>query len=201
MKRWQDGRTIASLALHGYHRKAYGSPFWDIHRHDLIMALYERAAEQGAQIQTNAKVVDVDFDAGTVRLKNGDPYTADLVVGADGLNSLCRQRFVPTEQPEFTGDMAFRVLLNVDDLPADDAEFRELANNPQCTYWLGPNGHAIVYILKGGRQINLVAVALDDLPAGVIRAPCQVEDVLKIFRDWDPLYVRAILKQIPSLAT
>ncbi|KAK4937278.1 hypothetical protein LTR10_022035 [Elasticomyces elasticus] len=195
MKRWQDGSTVASLALHDYHRQAYGSPFWDIHRHDLIVALHRRAVDLGAQIKTDSKVVDVDFDAGSVTLKSGETYTADLVVGADGLNSLCRQRFVPTEQPEFTGDMAFRVLLNVEDLPPDDLEFRELAANPQCTYWLGPNGHAIVYVLKGGRQINLVAVAPDDLPAGVIRAPCQVEDVLKIFKDWDPLLQKIISQE------
>jgi salicylate hydroxylase len=186
MKRWQDGRTIASVPLHEYHRKEYGAPFWDIHRHDLIVALYARACELGVVVKTNAKVVDVDFDAATVELENGQSLAGDLIVAADGLNSLCRQKFVPTEEPEYTGDIAFRVLLNVEDLPPDDPDFREMAADPQCTYWLGPSGHCIVYILKGGKQINLVAIAPDDLPPEVIRASCDVEDVLKIFKDWDP---------------
>ncbi|OAA61050.1 Aromatic-ring hydroxylase-like protein [Niveomyces insectorum RCEF 264] len=140
MKRWRDGVTIAAVPLHAHHRAQYGGPFWDIHRHDLIVALLARAEALGA-------------------------------------------RFVPTDQPEYTGDMAFRVLLTLADLPAAArASLDAVAATPQCTYWLGPRGPA-----KGGKQINLVAVAPDDLPAGVIRAPCPVEDVLTLFKDWDPL--------------
>lgn len=189
MKRWKDGSTLSSVALHDYHRQKYGAPFWDIHRHDLIMALQSRATELGARVLTDSRVTDLDLDKAMVTLYTGDVFSGDLVVAADGLNSFCRQQFVPTDQPEYTGDIAFRVLLNVADLPADETELRAMAATPQCTYWLGPNGHAIVYILKGGKQINLVAVAPDDLPPGVIRAPCPVEDVLSVFKDWDPLYV------------
>jgi salicylate hydroxylase len=187
MKRWKDGRTLAKLALNSYHRKCYGAPFWDIHRHDLIIALHKRACELGADVRVNSKVVDVEFEQATLTLESGETCTGDLVVGADGLNSMCRQKLVPTEQPEFTGDIAFRVLLNVDDLPVDDLDLQQMASTPQCTYWLGPSGHSIVYILKGGKQINLVAVAPDDLPPGVIRAPCDVGEVLALYKDWDPM--------------
>ncbi|RDW63772.1 hypothetical protein BP6252_11317 [Coleophoma cylindrospora] len=198
MKRWEDGKIISKLPLHDYHRETYGAPFWDIHRHDLIKTLYQRALELGADIRVNSKVVDIEFESGTVTLHNGQVFQGDLVVGADGLNSTCRKKLVPTETPEYTGDMAFRVLLNLADLAPNDPDFIEMATNPQCTYWLGPNGHAIVYILKGGKQINLVAVAPDDLPAGVIRAPCSVADVFKHFKNWDPL-LQKIISQVPVI--
>jgi salicylate hydroxylase len=187
MKRWKDGKTLAVLELNSFHQETYGAPFWDIHRHDLIVALFERAKELGTDIQVNSKVTDIDFETATVTLKGGKTYSGDLVVAADGLNSTCRRKFVPTDEPEYTGDIAFRVLLNVSDLPADDPDFLEIASSPQCTYWLGPDGHAIVYVLKGGKQINLVAIAPDDLPPGVIRAPCDVEEVLKKFENWTPM--------------
>lgn len=187
MKRWKDGTTLSAVALNSYHREQYGAPFWDIHRHDLIMALLARATELGARVLSNSRVTSLDLDKAAVTLHTGEVFSGDLVVAADGLNSFCRQQFVPTDQPEYTGDIAFRVLLNVADLAEDETELRAMAATPQCTYWLGPNGHAIVYILKGGKQINLVAVASDDLPPGVIRAPCPVEDVLSVFQDWDPL--------------
>lgn len=187
MKRWEDGTTISALELNRYHRETYGAPFWDIHRHDLIIALHERALDLSADIRVNSQVTDIEFETGMVTLKNGGVFRGDLVVGADGLNSICRKKLVPTEEPEFTGDMAFRVLLNLAELPPNDPDLQELATNPQCTYWLGPSGHAIIYILKGGKQINLVAVAPDDLPAGIIRAPCSTSEVLQIFKDWDPL--------------
>ncbi len=187
MKRWRDGAEIASVPLNqdDYHRAQYGAPFWDIHRHDLIMALLARARELGARVLPDSRVVGLDLDAATVTLHSGVTHAGDLVVAADGLNSFCRQQFVPTDTPEFTGDMAFRVLLNVDDLP-DDTGLKAMAAAPDCTYWLGHNGHAIVYVLKGGKQINLVAVAPDDLPHGVVRAPCDVGQVLEIFKEWDP---------------
>ena len=187
MRRWQNGEQLANLPLHADHRTKYGSPFWDIHRHDLIMALYNRAEELGANIRTNAKVTDIDFEAAELTLQGGQVYQGDLIVAADGLNSVCRKKFVPTEAPEFTGDMAFRILLNFADLPKDDPDFQALVEKPQVTYWLGPNGHAIVYVLKAGKQINLVAIAPDDLPQGIIRMPCHKTDVMAFFQNWDPL--------------
>ncbi|OQV09877.1 FAD binding domain-containing protein [Cladophialophora immunda] len=191
MRRWKDGREIGFVDLHNYHHETYGAPFWDIHRHDLIVALFDRAKKLGADIRVNTKVIDIDFAQATVHLEDQTSLCGDLVVGADGLNSLCRKRLVPTEEPEHTGDIAFRVLLNYDELP-DDSDFRELVTKPQVTYWLGHNGHVIVYILKQGKQINLVAVAPDDLPSGVIRAPCDVSECTKIFREWDPLINKLI---------
>lgn len=194
MKRWQDGKIIAAVDLSTHHLETYGAPFWDIHRHDLIKALHTRALELGAEVRVKSQVVDIDFEGGSVTLQTGEVLQGNLIIGADGLNSTCRKRLIPDdEEPQFTGDMAFRVLLNLDDLPADDPDFLEMTRKPQCTYWLGPSHHAIVYILRGGTQINLVAVAPDDLPPGVVRAPCDVEDVLRLFKGFDPLCVYLIL--------
>jgi salicylate hydroxylase len=186
MRRWKDGRKLSSLALHAYHREMYGAPFWDIHRHDLIQALHNRALELGADVRVDARVVEINFEEGIVQLHSGDSFQGDLVIGADGLHSICRKKLVEDEDPDYTGDIAFRVLLNVEDLPPDD-DLHALVTYPEVDYWLGPNGHAIVYILKNGKQINLVAIAPDDLPAGVARQPCEVSDAIEIFKEWDPL--------------
>jgi salicylate hydroxylase len=187
MRCWKDGRKLASVPLHAYHREAYGAPFWDIHRHDLLKALYNRSLELGADINVNSRVVDIDFEQGIVLLQNGESIQGDLVVGADGLHSLCRKKLFKDEAPEYTGDIAFRVLLNIADLPQEDPDFQRLLQDPQVNYWLGPSGHAIVYILKGGKQINLVAIAPDDLPPGIVRQPCSAEEAIDIFMNWDPL--------------
>ncbi|EON98870.1 putative fad binding domain-containing protein [Phaeoacremonium minimum UCRPA7] len=192
MRRYKDGSQLASLELGAYHNKTYGAPFWDIHRHDLIIALYERALELGADIRVSSKVVDVDFESGAVILEKGHRLTADLVVGADGLNSITRRKFVVTDAPEYTGDIAFRILLDMERLDQDDEILKNFTQNPQVTYWLGPKGHAIVYILKGGRQINIVAIAPDDLPPDVIRAPLSKEETLQKFGGWDPVLRKLI---------
>jgi salicylate hydroxylase len=156
------------------------------------MALHRRSLELGADIRVNSKVVDIDFESAVVTLQNGQKLSGDLIVGADGLNSVTRKKFVPTDAPELTGDIAFRVLVDVAQLGPDEEDLKRLAQSPQVTYWLGPFGHAIVYILKGGKQINLVAIAPDDLPAGVVRAPLSKEETLKKFDGWDPVLRRII---------
>ncbi|CZR67497.1 related to salicylate hydroxylase [Phialocephala subalpina] len=181
-----------------HHLETNGAPFWDIHRHDLIKALHSMALELGAEVRVQSRVSDLDFGTGSVVLQNGEVLQGDLVIGADGLNSTCRKKLIPDdEEPEFTGDMAFRVLLNLEDLPPNDPDFLEITTRPQCTYWLGPSHHAIVYILRGGTQINLVAVVPDDLPRGVVRAPCDTGGVLKLFEGFDPLLLE-IISQVPQ---
>ena len=48
----------------------------------------------GVKIEFNSEVVNVDADAGTVQLANGRTYSADLIVGADGPNSVAREAIV-----------------------------------------------------------------------------------------------------------
>jgi 2-polyprenyl-6-methoxyphenol hydroxylase-like FAD-dependent oxidoreductase len=64
------------------------NPVWNIQRQLLIRALLDRATELGARVYTNSSVADVSPDgAATI---NGRRLRADLVIGADGVNSVAR---------------------------------------------------------------------------------------------------------------
>lgn len=54
--------------------------------------------------------------------------------------------------------------------------------------WAGPGCHAICYPLKGNSLINIVLLAPDNLPEGVARAAGDLDEMLDVFRDWDPRY-------------
>lgn len=62
----------------------YGAPFWDMHRADLQLAMFERAQELGIGFRFGATVTDYDFEGATVSLSNGDEVSGDLVIAADG---------------------------------------------------------------------------------------------------------------------
>jgi 2-polyprenyl-6-methoxyphenol hydroxylase-like FAD-dependent oxidoreductase len=64
------------------------NPVWNIQRQLLIRALLERAMELGARVHTGSAVDAVSPD-GTVRI-HGHELRADLVVAADGVNSVAR---------------------------------------------------------------------------------------------------------------
>lgn len=62
----------------------YGSPFCDIHRADLQLAMFERAKRLGVRFMFGASVTKYDFESPSVTLANGDRVDGDLIIAADG---------------------------------------------------------------------------------------------------------------------
>lgn len=168
-------------------RSKYGAPFVDLHRVDLQQALYSRAINLGVKFHLNERVEIVDPTGPTLVTKLGHSYSADLVVGADGLWSRTRECFLGTaDQPKPTGDLAYRIVLSVDQI--EEPVLQRLISNPEVHFWIGPGAHAVGYSVKGGKMYNLVLLVPDDLPAGVAKQHGNVEEMKKLFEGWDPMY-------------
>ncbi|KAH0354221.1 FAD/NAD(P)-binding domain-containing protein, partial [Aureobasidium melanogenum] len=172
--------------------KEYGTPFWDFHRADLHKALLDRAVELGASFSINARVIDIRYeedakDTATVILKSGERLTADLVVGADGIFSTCRDLLLGTPSPPTpTGDLAYRVLLDTKAMK-EDPELAPLLDKPhKVRYWMGPGAHAVNYVLRDGELFNMVLLVPDDMPADATTLDGNVEEMIELYKDWDP---------------
>ncbi|KAG9952104.1 FAD/NAD(P)-binding domain-containing protein, partial [Aureobasidium melanogenum] len=172
--------------------KEYGTPFWDFHRADLHKTLLDRALELGASFSINARVVDIKYeedgkDTATVNLKSGEQLTADLVVGADGIFSTCRELLLDTPSPPTpTGDLAYRVLLDTKAMK-EDPELDPLLDKPhKVRYWMGPGAHAVNYVLRDGELFNMVLLVPDDMPADATTLDGNVEEMIELYKDWDP---------------
>lgn len=123
-----------------------GTFYWDFHRANLHTCLLDRAIELGAKLKVNARVADVrchpNGETATVVLQNGEEHVADLVVGADGINSRLREIMLGREDPPvLTGDLAYRLLLSTKEM-LKDPELALFVTQPQVNYWLGPDAHA-----------------------------------------------------------
>jgi len=196
MLHWKGG-NISKLDFISY-EKLTGTPFWDFHRANLHQVLLDRAIELGAKLKTNARVVDIvvadDQATATVVQANGEQRTADLVIGADGLWSKCREILLGhPDPPQPTGDLAYRLLLNTKDM-LKDPELREFVTDPQVNYWLGPDAHAVNYVLRGGELFNMVLLVPDDMPAGASTLEGNVEEMRSLYKGWDPRYVGTTTK-------
>lgn len=156
MIRWK-GEYLSSLDFFES-AKRYGSPFWDFHRADLHNCLLQRALELGADVRTNSRVDQVEHQSdppkATVVLTDGRRFTADLVVGADGIVSRTRECFLGRDDPPTpTGDLAYRVLLDLNEVELEE-DVKKMLETREVNYWMGPGCHAVCYLLRDGRYLN-----------------------------------------------
>ncbi|PSS10867.1 hypothetical protein M430DRAFT_69313 [Amorphotheca resinae ATCC 22711] len=187
MLSWK-GDIISSLDTVESAGKYPGTFYWDFHRANLHQCLLDRAVELGAKVQVNSRVVDVKIegDRATAVMADGREMEADLVVGADGINSRLREVMLGREDPPTpTGDLAYRLLLSTKDM-MNDPELAQFIKNPQVNYWIGPDQHCVNYVLRGGELFNMVLLVPDDMPAGASTLAGNVEEMRALFKDWDP---------------
>lgn len=164
----------------------YDAPFVDLYRADLQIAMVKKAEELGVSFKLNTRVVSVDFERSTITTATGDVHSADLIIAADGLWSRCREEFLERkDEPEPTGDLAYRVMLKVDEI--DDPELRRWISSPELHFWIGPGAHVVAYPIKGLTMYNIVLLVPDDLPPGVSKQPGNLEQMRALFANWDPL--------------
>ncbi|MGH1488128.1 MAG: FAD-dependent monooxygenase [Acidimicrobiales bacterium] len=136
----------------------FGLPALAVHRADLHSAILAAVrANDPHAVQAAHEFVSLDQDEGgvTVRFANGATDRACLVVGADGNGSAVRSFVFGSERATFNGQVAFRAVLPIDDVPAIVRE-RELAMHR------GPDRYLLYYSLRGGKLMNLIGCGRTD---------------------------------------
>lgn len=166
-------------------QRKYGAPFANIHRVDLQKALYERARELGVDFRFGQRIVDADISNRRVTSTDGESFEGDLIIGADGLWSTCREALLgKQDKPKATGDLVYRIILCADDIAEQD--LKERVTNPEINFWFGPDSHAVSYSVRAGTMINIVLICPDDLPAEVSRQEGSCDELRALFSTWDP---------------
>ncbi|KAI1172938.1 putative monooxygenase [Nemania sp. FL0916] len=188
----------------------YGHPLWMIHRVDLQEMLIRKATELGVRIFHSSKVIHVDCRKVSIELEDASRRYGDLVVVADGVWSELRSEVIGHEaDAQETGDVAYRITVDVSEIPFHDEELRNWVREPRIQVWIGPGAHAVVYSFRGGTQINLVLLATQELQDQQRRVDGNVDELKKRFEGWDPLlhklldYVKVVnkwrLMHVPTL--
>ncbi|PWI14558.1 monooxygenase [Streptomyces sp. Act143] len=80
-----------------------------LRRGDLNAALQAEAVRRGIDIRHGVRLTAVEEGPGgvTARFSDGGGITADLLVGADGLNSTVRRTIAPQVRPRYAGQRVF----------------------------------------------------------------------------------------------
>ncbi|KAI4118659.1 MAG: hypothetical protein LQ338_007366 [Usnochroma carphineum] len=131
-------------------------------------------------------VSKIDFGKPSVQLDGKTGLHADIILGADGLKSKCREAMLGhPDPPRLTSNLAYRTIVEAGDM-VECSGLRHLAEEPAIHYWLGPQAHAVCYFLQGGRLCNIVLLCPDDLPETVHTAKADMQEMRELFRGWDP---------------
>lgn len=152
LRDYRRGRIVARMPLNRG-AKSTLRPYWQLHRADLLDVLAQAARAEGVEIRLGAPVRQVVPEAASVRIvgETGSVERFDLAIAADGVRSAVRAALFAGEAPHFTRHVAWRALVEADNLPAG------LIPAAACVT-MGPGRHLVSYPLRAGRLINLVAV-------------------------------------------
>ena len=151
-RHYQTGKTLVEFDRANT-RRDLGAPYLQMHRadlHDLLRNALNEIAPDAVQLGQQLK--DVQFDDQRYRLKfaNGSRVLADLLVGADGLRSIVRERIFAESAPEFSGFVAWR------GLPAMESLQRATLLDGSSVF-IAPDRIFVRYPIRHGRIQNFVA--------------------------------------------
>ncbi|EEP80851.1 conserved hypothetical protein [Uncinocarpus reesii 1704] len=186
LRSYRDGKVLSVQNVLPYTENQYGTPYLHIHRADYHRILLKEAIRQGVEILLDSTVIGVDFGKPAVHLKGKPDFHADVIFGADGLKSACREALLGhPDPPRLTGDLAYRIIVKAEDM-RKHPELSEFLEQPCINYWMGPDAHAVCYFLQGGGLYNIVLICPDNLPELVHIAQADLEEMRTFFEKWDP---------------
>jgi salicylate hydroxylase len=159
-RRFDTAELMHRIPLGQEHEKAFGAPYFHLHRADIHEILAKKVFELDPScITLNAKAQSFEESAHGVVLKfeGGEEVKGDVLIGADGIKSVVRAQMLGATPVTYTGDIAWRGVISVDKLPPDIME-------TVSSVWCGPKKHAVMYYLRAGALMNFVGLVEHDQP-------------------------------------
>lgn len=170
---WKDGRTLVALDR-STQRAKYGAPYITVHRADVHDVMTAAARRAGVEMIAGASVVS--SEGTTVTTADGRQFGGDVLIGADGVKSVIRERF-EAQAPNFSGHVAWRALVPV--TPA----IQELSEYPGII--IGPGAMIARYNVRGSKIMNL---AFFSRQSGWNEegwtTPADPAEVRAVYKDW-----------------
>jgi 6-hydroxynicotinate 3-monooxygenase len=190
-RKWDTGEVLFELPLGNIGEQKYGASYITVHRYDLHAAILEKV-EPGT-IEFGRRLTNVEFDGTVVHLRfeDGSVVDADVVIGADGVNSKVREAVVGPSASRFTGAVAHRAIY-----PSKLLGGMKVRN---CTKWWGPSSHILIYYIEQSREeIYLVTSAKGDWHSQTSWEFCSGEEVASAFKGFHA-EVRKVIETAPKL--
>ncbi len=183
LRNWRTGRIISKTPTKGFTLERYGASGCSVHRADLLDVLGASLPKEMIKLGARCVSVEANDHVASARFTDGSEIEADIIIGADGIHSAVRTSLFGPDAPRFTGKICWRCLVPVDAVP-------EFANSDGTT-WLGPHGAVVVYPVRRGELVNVVAHYDNDTwtEESWIRE-CDRAEVIENYKGWHESLLR-----------
>lgn len=191
---YQTGEILVETKRGDIPKQKYGANYYQIHRADLhqILVNATEANDPGSIFVDHAFESYTETDDGIeITFANGNTAMCDVLLGADGIRSGVRSSMFGPEDPQFTGNVAYRGLVSRGDL-SDDVV------TPASGVAIAPRKAFTRYLVRNGEVINFVAfVRRDGWNEEGWSIPVTHEELMEEFGDWHPK-IAALIKAAPA---
>lgn len=191
---WNTGQSWKLFDLGGDSLERYGAPYMMLYRPELHQIMVDALeARAPGSLYLGARIVDAaQSETGvSVTLANGERIEGDALIGADGVHSVVRAKFVAEDKPSFSGCTAWRGVVPIERLPAS-------MQGPEGVNWVGPGGHVIHYPVSAGRLVGFTGIVERD---GWFKESWtetgSVDECLADFSGWHE-DIHALIKEVPN---
>ncbi|KAF8901152.1 hypothetical protein CPB84DRAFT_1729902 [Gymnopilus junonius] len=153
---WYSGTTpdsLGSMILAEDFLQDLGAEFYCMEQAQLMSALRELAQEERVTFHLNSQVLNADSITGSVLLHTGEKLYGDIIIGADGYDSILRSIVTDEvqEQEAKEGHVILSFTISTNILEADE-ELRGLMDPSAWSIWIGESHIIHANVLNQGRD-------------------------------------------------
>jgi salicylate hydroxylase len=181
LRHWSSGETWDWFDLGRASVQRYGTPHLMLHRgdlHGLLVGAVQALKPDAIKLGRHCTGATSEGGHAEARFEDGETVRAAYVIGADGIHSKVRAGLLGAARPEFTGCVAWRGLIPMNELPA---HLRQM----EGVNWLGPRGHVQHYPVRRGEIMNFISfIERDDWQVESWVAKGTQDELSNDFRGW-----------------
>jgi salicylate hydroxylase len=184
---FDDARLRFREPMKGVMAEKFGAPYLMAHRADVHALLLGALPQGSVRLDACCTGVTTGDGSAVATFVGGDTIEADIVVGADGLNSVVRESLFGPQPARYTQQMAWRCIVPIECVPRRVGPGGAVAvGRDEYVGWIGPDGHVICYPIRGGELYNVFAghVSEDWVEESWV-APSSVDELLAGYAGWN----------------